>query len=177
MVPSQVPTEDTRRAGQCHPQLHILQGSRETSQQRVPAWTTHHFGCKGRTRGRWQLVVRPGVGRGGVPARRTFPSSRTGSVSLQETPKAHTLAKGEDRFYPLPLCQAAAQHQPSLGHTGELAPTPCSFPPGWKNLLPVATGSQHTPSPNLLGPLNPAEHPLPTQTQQPESPGDSVESK
>lgn len=42
-----------------------------------------------------------GQGRG-VPVRRAFPSSRTGSVSLQEKPKTPTSAGGRHRLYPRP---------------------------------------------------------------------------
>lgn len=65
-------------------------------------------------------------------------------------------------------CTLPSSHSNTSFQRGERATTPCSIPPGWKNLPPVARGGQdsHPPTPpsntNLLGPLNPAEHPLPT---------------
>ena len=122
---SQMPTEDTRRAGKCCPQLYILQGRRETSQQRGLAWTTHHFRWKGRTRDRWLFVVRPGVGRRGCTCSPCFSFQPHWLRQPAKETQTHALAKGEDTDST--HCHSAAQHQPSLRHTGELATTPAPF--------------------------------------------------
>lgn len=133
-------------------------------------------GGRGKTRERWLRVVRPG--RGSVPARRAFPSSRTGFVSLQKKPRTPTSATGEDTGSTHGHPTTLPRHTSPPSHTGVNRPQrPCSIPPACKILPPVVRGSQHTPNPNGLGPLNAVEHPLPTQTQQPHSPGDSVKSK
>jgi hypothetical protein len=75
---SQVPTDDTQK---CSPRPHILWGSAHTSQQSWPRSLSFWVGRPESGQGRLPL------GPGDIPACSAFPSSCTGSVSLQKKPK------------------------------------------------------------------------------------------
>lgn len=160
-----------------------------TSQPRKLAWPTHPL--SGEREDQRQVAAGGEMGRGRGPTGskgRECTCSRCFSFQLhwlrqpaKETQNTSISQGGKPGSYLLSPHQAPPQHPPSdrgenwhkpLLHSCRLGK---SAPSGKRE-----SGHPHplTPHPrNLLGPLNPAEHPLPTQTQQPQGPGDSVKSK
>lgn len=80
------------------------------------------------------------------------------NTSLQIGPRGEP---AQAQFHSCRLGKSAPSGKRESGHPHPLTPHIPPRPRPW----------------NLLGPLNLAEHPLPTQTQQPQDPGDSVKSK
>lgn len=98
--------------------------------------------------------VQRGAGEGGIPACRTFPSSCTGSVSLQRKSRTPISAKRKTQRLPTVPHQAPTQTPAFRGESGPPPPAPFlqagKICPQWQEGVRTAIPPPHPPPPICL---------------------------